>query len=443
MRFNQYGGIDKQYDTIQYSFDRFSYALNNEGTGSVAVGWGQLNINDVTAQPSSFADSIEFRFKPTIGLTSANYTQSLIEVGDGVSAPNFGLLLQYSSSNGIPYGNLSFYLNGSSSLAFSTPITLPIFATGSDDDTHWWNVLIRRRNPSFSLENDLIDFDLAFIIDQDSSLINVGQFGSSGSTSQYYDVFVKNEINGVIGHVGSSSLFISQSLSASYNSSWDTSATVFLGGYDSNVHPNGVRFLGEFQELRFWSTPLRQYAFNYHTLNPESIEGNVSSSFYNELAGWFPLGNDLFTYDHFQTSSVNSVHPNKISTFPTASFIAFNDYNNYIPQIETYFADVPVAGYGSPVTDKIRIQQTSISGSTLSPFIRLEELPEFPLTKDLHFINASFSPQNEVDEDIIASLGSTFTIDNYIGNPSEEGASSYSDLQQLKALYFQKYSLSI
>lgn len=441
MRINEYGGMDKQYDTIQYAFDRFSYALNTQGTGSVMVKWDQLNINDATSQPSSFADSIEFRFKPQKGITSNNYTQSLIEVGDGVSSPMFGLVLQYSSSNNIPYGNISFFLNGSSSFAFGSPITLPIFATGSDDDTHWWNVLIRRRNQSFSLENDLIDFDLAFITDSDFSLINVGQFGSSGSVDQYYDVYVKNEINGLIGHQGSSSMFVSSSLSASYNSSWDTEASVFLGGYDhsNTIHPNGVHFAGEFQELRFWSFPLYQYAFNYHVLNPESIEGDFSGSFYTQLGGWFPLGNDLHTYNHFLTSSVSSVHPNKISTFPTASFLGFGNYNNYIPQVETYYADVPVVGYSGPVTDKIRIQNISYSGSVLSPFVRIEEPLEFPLTKDLHFINASFSPQNEIDEDIIASLGSTFTIDNYIGNPWEEGSSNYSDLQNLKALYFQKY----
>lgn len=441
MRFNEYGGMDKLCNTSQYSFDRFSYALNTEGSGSIVIGWDQLNINDATSQPSSFADSIEFRFKPSKVFTNVNYTQSLIEVGDGFSNPLFGLSLQYSSSNGIPYGNVSFFLNGSSSYAYSSPITLPIFATGSDDDTHWWNVLIRRRNQSFSLENDLIDFDLAFITDSDFSDINVGSFDSSGSIDQYYDIFIKNEINGLIGHQGSSSLFVSESLSGSYNSSWDTEAQVYIGGYDhsNTIHPNGVRFLGELQELRFWSFPLYQSRFNKHVLNPESIEGNFSGSFYDQLGGWFPLGNDLHTYNHVLTSSIKSVHPNKISTFPTASFIGFNNYNNYIPQIETYYADVPVVGYSSPITDKIRIQNISISGSVLSPFIRLEEPLDFPLTSDFHFINASFSPQNEIDEDIISSLGSTFTIDDYIGNPSEEGCDKYQNLENLKSLYFKKY----
>lgn len=431
MRFTEYGGKDKTCSDTQYSFDRFSYALNTEGSGSVNLLWDELNLNDVTGQASSFANTIEFRFKPN----PVYGDQILFEVGDGSNPYNFGLQLAYSSSNDIPYGNIIFSLNdGSGSYVQSDYISLPIFYTGSSGEIPWWNVMIRRRNQYFTLENDLIDFDIQYVINNDSSLINVGEYSTSGSGDQYYDIFVKNVINGNIGHQGSASVFVSQSLSSSYNSSWDTSATFYLGSY-----LNSVPFNGLFQELRFWNAPLYQNTFNKHVLNPESIEGINSGSFYNNLAGWFPLGNDLYTYDHVSTSSVNSVHPNRNSTFPSASFLGFNDYNNYVSNNETYYANVPAVGAYSSVTDKIRIEDIQISGSVLSPYIRLEEQPEFPLTKDLHFVNVSFSPQNEIDEDIIASLGNTFNIDNYIGDPHQENNSSYTDLDNLRELYFQRY----
>jgi hypothetical protein len=427
-RFNEYGGMDKNNNTAQYSYDRFSYSLLTEGSGSVIIPWDQLSINDYTGQPSSFANTIEFRFKPSASFT----TQSLLEIGDGINNPNLKVTLEYSSSNNIPYGNIKMYLNGSSSYSASSNISLPIFYTGSIQNTSWWNVMIRRRNLSFSLENDLIDYDIQFVIDNDLSLINVGEFDSSGSSDQYYDIFVKNCINGKIGHQGSSSIYVSESVSSSFNTSWDTSANVYLGGYSGN------KFNGNLQELRFWNYPLTQYRFNYHVLNPSSIEGINSGSSYNNLAGWFPLGNDLLTYNHNDTSSVISVHPNQNASFPSASFIGFSDYNNYRPGIETYYADVPVAGYLSPITDKIRIENTSSTNLILSPYVR-NDINNNYLTKDIHIINSSFSPINEIDRDIINSIGSTFNIDNYIGNPNEESSDSYSDLSEFRKFYYQKY----
>lgn len=425
MKFNEYGGMDKEYGTSQYSFDRFSYALQLSQSSAVTISWDQLNLNAFSGLPSSFADTIEFRFKPNADGFIQNPSQSLFDIQS--SGNLFGATLTYSSSNGIPYGNIDLFISNGSGSNAHAGITLPIFYTGSTGDIPWWNVMIRRRNPSFSLENDLIDFDIQFVIDSDTSLINVGAFDASGSGDQYYDIFVKNEINGSIGHQASASIFVSQSLSASFNQSWDTSGE-FTIGFDSLV-----------QEVRFWNIPLKQSSFNYHVLNPESIEGVDSGSFYNNLAGRFTLGNDLFTYNHALTSSVSSIHPNQKAVFPSASFIGFDDENNYVSNIEIYYSNVPVVGYSSPVTDKIRIQDITITGSVLTPYIRLEQPLQFPLTKDLHFINASFSPQDEINEDMIASLGSTFIIDNYIGNPDDDTKSEYKDLNELKSFYYQKY----
>jgi hypothetical protein len=460
LRFNEYGGMDKNNSTIQYSYDRYSYSLVTDGSGSVRVPWDQLSINAYTNQPASFANTIEFRFRPfyknlkvdesghiliddngflidvdgfRINLSEESFaTQSLLEIGDNVNSPNLKVALEYSSSNNIPYGNIKLYLKGPSGYSVSNNISLPIFYTGSIGETSWWNVMLRRRNPSFSLENDLIDYDIEFVTDNDLSLINVGTFDSSGSNDQYYDIFVKNGINGNIGHQGSSSIYVSGSSSSSFNSSWDTSATVYLGGYSGNT------FIGDLQELRFWNYPLNQYRFNYHVLNPSSIEGVNSGSSYNNLAGWFPLGNDLITYNHYLTSSVVSVHPNQQAIFPTASFIGFSDYVNYMPGVETYYANAPIAGYLSPVTDKIRIDRNNITSSILSPYVRTDINNKY-FTKDIHIINSAFSPINEIDRDIINSLGSTFNIDNYIGDPGEQISDNYSDLSNLRQLYFQKY----
>jgi hypothetical protein len=49
-------------------------------------------------------------------------------------------------------------------------------------------------------------------------------------------------------------------------------------------------------ELRYWSNPLSESAFNFHVLNPESIVGNNLNSSYDDLALRLPLGSDTIIY---------------------------------------------------------------------------------------------------------------------------------------------------
>jgi len=84
--------------------------------------------------------------------------------------------------------------------------------------------------------------------------------------------------------------------------------------------------------------------------------------------------------------------------------------------------------------DKITIQNNTITGSVLSSFISLQQ----PFTSsnnftstDLHFVDLSFSPQNQLNSRISASVATTFptfSIDDYIGDPRLYSSSSYNDL---------------
>jgi len=86
--------------------------------------------------------------------------------------------------------------------------------------------------------------------------------------------------------------------------------------------------------------------------------------------------------------------------------------------------------------DKITIQNNTITGSVLSPFISLQQKStsssEFTST-DLHFVDLSFSPQNELNTRLSASiaiLAPTFSLDDYIGDPALINSSSYQLLIQ-------------
>jgi hypothetical protein len=88
--------------------------------------------------------------------------------------------------------------------------------------------------------------------------------------------------------------------------------------------------------------------------------------------------------------------------------------------------------------DKIRVITTQLTGSVLSPYVRLEE-ESTDITAvrsvDFHKIDISFSPQNEIDNVIsssIANVISNFEIDSYIGDPRFEASGSYPTLDTLR-----------
>ena len=405
MNYTEYGGVDKVTSSFEYSYDRFTYALQSSGSNSISVPWNYTSQSLTrTGYNDIVPNGIEFRFKayPT---ASNPATQSLFYSG---SAIQFNLLYRntgssdsiYSGSTG-EFGYFQFKLGGLS----VTSSTVPIYYTGSNSDsdnsTDWYSVLIQRTNPD----------------------LRIGQT----STSQTYTFYVKNNVWGEVGHVASASLTTS---TATTNSLWYTQgAMTFLGG--SNP------FSGSIQELRLWSNYVSESTFDSHVLNPESIEGNYTSSAFNDLATRFTLGNNLYTYNHSLTSSVASTHPDQKTQVLNATFANFPNRNNYSSFTEIYYADVANSGFANPVTDKIRIISGSTYGTQLLPNKSIEVKPIIPLTKDIHFLDASLSPQDEIDRDIIAQLGSTYNLDEIIGNPTGDG---YLELEKLRESYFKKYT---
>jgi hypothetical protein len=92
--------------------------------------------------------------------------------------------------------------------------------------------------------------------------------------------------------------------------------------------------------------------------------------------------------------------------------------------------------------DKITVKNNTITGSVLSPFVslQLESTASTNSTStDLHFVDLSFSPQNELNVRVSSSIATyniaanalgtaSFNIDQYIGDPRLIESSSYDDL---------------
>ena len=213
------------------------------------------------------------------------------------------------------------------------------------------------------------------------------------------------------------------------------------------VFSNNNFFKGTSQELRYWSTALEEDIFDFHVLNPESYEGNTTGSSYDKLALRLPLGNDL-KINYSTGNYIQSSHPSSTPSYiATSSFYQSSFSGSYIsgtlsqsfePFTEQYYYNSPNTGILERVTNKIRIPNTTIPESVLSPIARLEEVSDADLTQDIHLMEVAFSPQNEINDDIISQLG-FFNIDDYIGDPQESILDQYPDLESLKEFYFQKY----
>lgn len=262
----------------------------------------------------------------------------------------------------------------------------------------------------------------------------------------------------------------SEQLFNAWNSYNTSSVSTYLGGENnsSSISPDDIIFSGSFQELRYWVEPLSQYNFINHTLNPLSYESKNLTASYNNLIFRVPLGADLVVSSD---PTVYSVHPtfgktgSFITNSGTASYATVNvsssdflsssygvtiyggyyfgtsslDSTIYNADSSFYYLNAGNFGLSKPTNNKIRIPTADIvSGSTLSPFVKMEQNPEIALTKDTNVIEVAISPQDQINTDIINQLG-YFDIDEYIGDPREATGSVYNSLEELKKTYFQKY----
>ena len=99
-----------------------------------------------------------------------------------------------------------------------------------------------------------------------------------------------------------------------------------------------------------------------------------------------------------------------------------------------------INGYNN---DKVRIVSNTVTGSVLSSELSLQTFPTASnkfRDDDLQYVDISFSPQTQIDTYIsgaIASNNSTWSLDDFIGDPRQQYLSSYSDLDNQRKLYFE------
>jgi len=123
---------------------------------------------------------------------------------------------------------------------------------------------------------------------------------------------------------------------------------------------------------------------------------------------------------------------------PTGSAVATSSILN-VKEFGGYTKSEILVGYNN---DKVRIVNTYTTGSVLSYLTSIQsyasESSKFR-TFDEHYVDISFSPQNQIDTYVSKSISANnpnWTIDNYIGDPRQLESGSYNDLIIQKGIYF-------
>lgn len=472
LRVNEFGGTKPDEQT--YLKNRYTLAYLNTGSANLIMPWLPQAYYDSILTGSEKAtivpDTIEFRFK-SIGrpgtyeyaTPTSYYTQSLFEI-TSQSVPQLGVWINYNSASANSssfyedYGSMILFLSGSNGYISSSTIYLPFF------NTSWWNIMVKRETGSLT-------------------------FSQTGSNNVYW-LYVKQggyNREGIpfISQEESASINVNGTTSASYNRTWNTyytaSTPVQFGGYLGGLAQR--RFQGYFHEFRYWNIPLSESAFNEHVYNSLSYKGNTTTGSITELTFRLPLGNDLLlpyvdatgselrSPDYIRNLSngsasyigtnvvLRSVHPIYTGSFyrafngqfieGIASFLRGVENVSYavftgssVPRFYPIeIAEVestPSVGSLQRVNNRVRVETVNrITESVLSPYISIEKILTGSSKSTLD-LEIGFSPADILNEDIVAQFGA-FNVENYIGRPSDRYSSSYSELDTLRFLYFQKF----
>jgi hypothetical protein len=407
LRINEYGGKDKvNSNDWDYWQNEFNYALYSTGSFNFLTSW---RLNKDWVSPNDVPATLAFRFKTNkLPKTNIPYSQSLW-YNDNFSA----ITLKYIGSGYISgsysgsiidpyyqYATLTFYPDSINYPNSSASIYLPFF------NEDWWSVMVTRNGNNFVLYGGN----------------KIYEGGNNGTLLGFYTSSSITENSAAWSNIFQNSNFLR------------INTTTPGGPYN--------RFSGSLQEIRYYSTVLNESVFKDYIMNPYSIEGNSLNSGPNELAFRASLGGELYT------GSV-SIHPKVTGSWATtSSFVSNSNFNffsppTFLPNIEYFFYDQPIIGIKNTISDKIRLENNSLpSGSTLSPFRVLSQTTaaSSSYTPNINYLEVAFSPQNEINEDIMDQLG-FFNIGDYIGDPAERfSGTSYPNLDNLRNAYFEKYT---
>jgi hypothetical protein len=395
-----------------FTYEKASLALKgNSDTGGffVKTNWSSALADTYFTSAQQEKKTVEFRIKP-IRLETNQHLFSLSgSSSDGLNnlpAQDIHLILQPYTGNDIStsgdstqYGKLELR-QGASSIVITS--NFPIY------NGDFWNIFIHAEDdPSGT------DALVSFGAYQANFNKNIHKFTTSSTHPNYKFTWGRNEKG---------------------------AKQAYFGGVPANPSSNydlidGLKYSGSFQEIRYYfGELLSDSTLKKHALEPFMYAGNSVSSSFNNIVLRLPLGSN-------DQQNSGSFHPNIDVDYlgmidGVSSSISSQQWEEII---ETHFLPTPDTIGISTTSEKIRIDEGTVNENILSPFKKLETSTLDRQPQDFEDLGIFFSPTNEINEDIVYTLGS-FRLDDFIGSPlpSEQTSSFYTDLKNIKDVYFQK-----
>ena len=403
LRISEFGGKDK-INTNDWDLWKHQYNYSCEITGSnfISSSW---STNTAWGSEDNVPEAVQLRFKAGTA-ANAPTSQSLWSIGDGSQVK---LVLEYDTDLPITSGSYSGSIIDPEYQYADLKFTVDNFTTSASVrlpfyNNDWWSVQINRTTRN-SWE-----------------LISANKIYSGSDGSQ-------------IGFIAS------ESFAGADETAYIGGTTSFFPSEDGNAIGSYVPFSGSYQEIRYFNQPLSSSVFRDYTMNPQSTEGNGVNGSPSQLIFRASLGGDLYT-------GSESIHPKITGSSVTQSFSSDSDFyidnSTFKENKEWVFYDSPAVGIKNRNTDKIKRQDLILpSGNTLSNLgsIQQTSFNSESYTNNLNLLEVAFSPQNQINDDIISQIG-FFNIGDYIGDPRliSSSANTYPSLVDLSQEYFDKYS---
>lgn len=245
-------------------------------------------------------------------------------------------------------------------------------------------------------------------------------------SNENYTVYLKEGFQERIRNYTTASLSVPMG-----SSSWKSGSYLDIGSGSLG------NFVGQIDEVRLWTTALSESKIDNHTLVPDSIAGNHISSSTEDLIFRldFEYPKDLSTGSGILNVAINE---NYGEDYALAG--GFDSITEYPYHYSAYDRTVTTKVYpiGFSFADKVNILDTTLDGQLSYKSRSTKQISKIS-TSDSDKIGVYLSPSKEINLNINKSVGD-ISLDQYLGDVSDDYNYSYQSLDSFRKYFFQRYN---
>jgi hypothetical protein len=268
-----------------------------------------------------------------------------------------------------------------------------------------------------------------------------------------YELLVKRSTDDRITFAESSSLIVSES----FNRSFVSGSSLFVGNYNQNTSSLGVdpeAFFGNLDEIKLWEIPIDNQSMESHVLYKGGYNYSSPETMVDKLLVRISFNQPVNLWDTTTSGSVSIENTAFRSDFPTIyakNFTPVVEPNLETPEcglltstpmfpyqfgLKNINQAVKVSSYGSQTIRNNKIAHVNQSLlSSLSSTGRSSVAASWDSPSDSNKIGVFFSPIDSQNEEILKFFGN-FNFGDLIGDPALVYESSYRQFEKFRQIYY-------